>query len=228
MKTILTTLLLLTAPLALAETHDELVERAFASIAFDLSDSWSYVETTYNGDGVYVARFDPRLPDDRRWDLLSVDEREPTDDELEAFREEKADHHGDDPDQEDSEAASMVADGSLQLLEESDTYWRFQFRPRADTDDEEKFMNAVDGTLQVAKDGHYVSWIRMQNRETVKPGKGVKLELFDTRLTFTPAYEGGPVVPQSVETKVKGRAMLVIRFDEEERISYSDFERVIN
>jgi hypothetical protein len=89
-------------------------------------------------------------------------------------------------------------------------------------------MNAVEGTLQVAKDGHYVEWIRMRNRETVKPGKGVKLEVFDTRLDFAPAYEGGPIMPQSVETKVKGRAMLVIKFDEEERISYSDFERVID
>jgi hypothetical protein len=34
-------------------------------------------------------------------------------------------------------------------------------------------------------------------------------------------------LPESVETRVKGRAMLVIRFDEKERVSFSDFERVI-
>lgn len=228
MKTILSTLLLLASPHTLAETHDELVERAFASIEFGLHDSWSYVETTQNGDGIYVARFDPRMPDDRHWKLLSVDDQEPTYDELDAFSEEKANHHDDDSDPDDSEAASMVADGSLELLEESDSYWQFRFKPRTDTDDEEEFMSAVEGTLQVVKDGHYVAWIRMRNRETVKPGKGVKLEVFDTRLAFAPAYEGGPVVPQSVETKVKGRAMLVIKFDEEERISYSDYERVID
>jgi hypothetical protein len=186
------------------------------------------LETTHNADGVFVARFDPRLPDDERWELLSVDEREPTDDELDAFREEKEDQHENDSDEEDSEFTSMVADGSLKLLEESDTYWQFQFTPRADSDDEVKFMNAVEGTLQVVKDGHYVEWIRMRNRETVKPGKGVKLDVFDTRLAFAPAHAGGPVMPRSVEMKVQGRAMLVVKFDEEERISYSDFERVID
>lgn len=121
----------------------------------------------------------------------------------------------------------MVADGSLELLEETDAYWEFRFRPRTDSDEEDKFMNAVDGTLQVVKDGHYVAWIRMRNREPIKPGKGVKLEIFDTQLLFGPAYDGGPVLPQSVETRVKGKAMLVIKFDEKERVSYSDFERAI-
>lgn len=228
MKYIIPTLLLLAVSLTSAETHDELVERAFASIEFNLRDHWSYTETTQNDDGATVARFDPRLADDQRWALLSVDERDPTEDEQEAFREKKLNQYRDDSDQEDSGTESMVADGSLELLEESDTYWQFRFKPRADSDDDEKFMNSVEGTLQVSKEGHYVAWVRLRNHETVKPGKGVKLEEFDTRLAFAPAHEGGPVVPQRIETRVKGKAMLVIKFDEEERISYSGFERVID
>lgn len=228
MNSISPLLLLLTASLACAETHDELVERAFASMEPNLRDFWSFTETTDSGEGVYVARFDPRLPEGERWDLLTVDDREPTEDEHEEFQEEKESQRGSDSDGEDSETMSVVADGSLELLDESDAYWRFRFRPKVDSDDEEKFMAAVEGTLQVVKDGHYVSWVRMRNHGTIKPGKGVKLEVFDAHLAFAPAYEGGPVLPDSVATRVKGRAMLVIRFDEEERIFYSDFKRVID
>jgi len=227
MKPIISLLILLAASLVHAETHDEVVDRAFASMELNLRDYWSYTETNQKDDGLFVARFDPRLPEDQRWDLRSVDDREPTEDELIEFREDKANSHRDDSDSEDSETQSMVADGSLELLEETDLYWQFRFKPRTDSDDEDKFMKAVDGTLQVVKDGHYVAWIRMRNREPIKPGKGVKLEIFDTRLVFAPAYDGGPVLPESVETRVKGRAMFVIRFDEKEQVSYSDFERAI-
>ena len=227
MKPIISLLLLLATSLAHAETHDEILDRAFASMELNLRDNWSYTETSQNGDGLFVARFDPRLPEDQRWGLLSVDDREPTEDEQIEFREDKANSNHDDSDNEDSGARSMVADGSLELLEETDVYWLFRFKPRTDSDNVDKFMKAVDGTLQVVKDGHHVAWIRMRNREPIKPGKGVKLEIFDTRLVFAPAYDGGPVLPESVETRVKGKAMLVIRFDEKERVSYSDFERAI-
>lgn len=227
MKSIIPTLLLLATSLVNAETHDDLVDSAFAAMELNLRDYWSYTETSQRDDGLRVARFDPRLPEDQRWDLLSVDDREPTEDEQSEFREDKADNHRGGSDDEDSGARSMVADGSLELLEETDVYWQFRFRPRTDSDDEDRFMKAVDGTLQVAKDGHYVAWIRMKNHEPIKPGKGVKLEIFDTHLVFAPAYDGGPVLPQSVETRVKGKAMLVIKFDELEHVSYSDFERAI-
>jgi len=227
MKHLIFTLLLLAASPVNAETHEEIVDRAFASMELNLRDYWSYTETRQKDEILFVARFDPRLPEEQRWDLLSIDGREPTEDEQDEFREDKAGSHHDDSDDEDSGPRSMVAKGSLELIEETDSYWEFRFRPRTDSDDEDKFMKAVDGTLQVVKDGHYVAWIRMKNREPIKPGKGVKLEIFNTHLVFAPTYDGGPVLPRGVETRVKGKAMLVIKFDEKERVSYSDFERAI-
>lgn len=227
MRTLIPLLFLLAAPPVHAETHEEIVERAFASMEFNLRDYWSFTETTQSADGLFVARFDPRLPDDQRWDLISVDDRKPTEDEHETFREGKGNHGDDDSSEGGSEFRSMVAEGSLELLEESEHYWEYRFRPNADSDDEEELMKAVDGTLRVEKDGHYVTWLRMRNREPVKPGRGVKLDVFDVRMAFAPAYVGGPVLPESVSTSIKGKAMLVIKFDEEERVSYSDFERVI-
>ena len=42
-------------------------------------------------------------------------------------------------------------------------------------------------------------------------------------MTFGPAIDGGPIVPKAVDVSVKGRAMLVFKFDETETIRYSEF-----
>ena len=47
------------------------------------------------------------------------------------------------------------------------------------------------------------------------------------RLKFAPLSAGGPVLPSSVNVAIEGRAMLVIKFDEIERIRYSDYRRVV-
>ena len=49
---------------------------------------------------------------------------------------------------------------------------------------------------------------------------------FRTRLTFSPAAAGGPIVPVSVNVRIKARAFLVIGIDETISISFSDYEYV--
>ena len=89
-------------------------------------------------------------------------------------------------------------------------------------------MEAVEGRLEVAKDGHYVRAVSLRNLETIKPGKGTKLEVFDTRLEFAPSPDGSAVLPVFVYAKVKGRALLVIGIDEEQTVQFSDYRRVID
>ncbi|MDJ0711881.1 MAG: hypothetical protein QNJ14_15945 [Woeseiaceae bacterium] len=220
----MTILLLLFAVGAHAESHEELVRRAFNAMEPDLSASWSYTETSRNSEGTYVARFDPRLPEDEHWTLLTVDGRAPTAAELEEFLEEKGRNRRED----DDDNGPMFADGSIRLIEETDDYWLFTFRPITDTDDEAMFMAAVDARLKVAKQGHFVSRVSMRNTDTIKPGKGVKIKKFETELEFAPAYKGGPTVPQRVRAAVQGKAFLVVKIDEEEHIEFTEFERIAN
>lgn len=216
--------LLLWTPMIHAESWDSLVERAFGAMEQDLSAHWAFTETAQNTDGTYVAHCDPRRSE--RWELVSVDGRDPTVDEIEEFLEEK------DRDREAKENSkgnglhSLVATGSLELIEETGVHWLFAFKPKTDTDDEAKFMAFVDGTLKVVKDGHYVALIEMHNNGTIKPGKGVKLTKFETRLEFAQALANEPIVPVRVSTAVQGKAMLVIKFDEQGLITYSDFKRI--
>ncbi len=222
MKILVSLLLLLLASTAIAETHEELVQRAFAAMEPDLSANWSYTRTARSSDGTFIARYDPRLPEGEHWTLISVDGREPTEDDVEAFLEERQRVQGGDDDNDET----MFADGSIELIEETDAYWLFAFRPETDSDEEAEFMQAVDARLKVVKEGHFVSLVSMRNTDTIKPGKGVKIRKFETELEFAPAYEGGPTVPRRVRAAVQGKAFLVVKIDEEEDIEFSDFEPV--
>ena len=230
MRILTLAVLSLTGTLAYAESHEDLIDRAFASMELNLRDHWAYTETSTDDDGTSVARHDPRRLEGERWVLASVDGRAPTEDELEDFDEEKnrdRDSDSDDEDDNSMNRKSLVEDGSLELLEETDTHWLFAFKPVADDEDNAKFLKKVDGMLTVIKDGHYVGQIRMQNSKPIKPGKGVKLEVFNTQLDFAPITEGGPALPQTISTHVKGRAMLLISFNEKAHIEYSDFQKVV-
>jgi hypothetical protein len=80
--------------------------------------------------------------------------------------------------------------------------------------------------LTIVKQGHYVSQITMQNREPIKPGKGVKIQDFRTTIDFSPAQSGGPTVPRSIQTSIRGKAMFVIKINKSETLEYNDFEFV--
>ena len=224
---LLATCLLLFATLAFAESHEELIDRAFEAIEDDLSRHWSYTHTQENSEGLHVGRYDPRLPETERWELISVDAREPTASEIQDYLEKRRKEQDEDTD-DDGEFESVAKGGSIALVEETDSYWLFSFEPVADSEEDLDIMASVDGTLRVNKDGHYVAEITLQNRGTIKPGKGVKIEKFLTRMAFAPIHEGGPVLPLSIEATIKGKAFLVVKFDEQEKVTYSNFERVVD
>jgi len=225
MKPLAICLLFITA-LAAAESHEALIDRAFESIDDDLSEGWSYTRTRENNDGIDVGHFDPRLPESERWSLISVDGREPTSEETGDYLEDRRHEQEDESDDDENDLHSMVKKGSASLLEETDSFWLFSFKPSGDSEDDQAFMDAIDGRLKIIKDGHYVAEITLQNSGPIKPGKGVKIKEFLTRLEFAPIHEGGKALPRSVQATVKGKAFLVVKFDESETVTYSDFEQL--
>ena len=218
---------------ACADVNQDIVQRAFESIDRDFQEQWAFTESTTSEEIEQIGRYDPRLPDGERWKLLFVDGREPAEDEIEDFQEDKKkdrprrrgkDERGEDEEDERDNAA-MVNFETLELIEETGDYWLFSFIPNEEDDDDSKeFMRQVDGQLKVIKDGHYVEYIDLRNDAPIKPATGVKISKFVTTISFGPAVDGGPIVPLAIDVEVKGRAMLVIKFDTAETIRYSDFE----
>ena len=225
---LLTIFLLLSTSLALAETHDELIDRAFEAVDDDLSARWSYTRTEDADDEVYVGRYDPRLPELEQWTLISVDGREPTADETEDYLEKRNRDLERKSDGDDDELKSMVKEGSAVLVSETDEYWLFDFEPMGDSEDDEVFMESVDGTLKIMKNGHYVAEISLQNSGTIKPGKGVKIKEFFTQLQFAPIAEGGKALPQRVQASIKGKAFMVVKIDQTQTVTFTEFEQAFD
>lgn len=214
--------------MALAETHEELIDRAFEAVEDDLSARWSYTRTEEDQDGVYVGRYDPRQPESERWTLITVDGREPSADETEDYLEQRNRAQASDPDDDEKGLSSIMAKGSAVLLDETDSFWLFGFKPLGDSEDDKAFMESVDGTLKIVKDGHYVAEISLQNSSPIKPAKGVKIKAFFTRLAFAPIEDGGPALPRSIQASIQGKAFLVMNIDETETVTFSEFEQVLD
>ncbi len=202
-----------------AADYNKIFEQAVAAVDFDFHRSWAYTETRVDAEHVWVGRSDPRRPARERWQLISVDDREPTAAEIKKYRKGKAHEHSDDG---EHSIAAIVEPGSIRLVEETNEYWLFGFNP----DDEEDVMDSVDSTIRVDKAHGHLEYIDLRNHEIIKPAFGVKISKLITRLTFAPAADDGPVVPVSTQVEATGRAYLVVSFDEQEVTRNSDFEFV--
>ena len=204
----------------------DIVDRAFDRIERDWQEEWAFTETSTEEEITLVARYDPRR-DGEQWLLLSVDGREPTADEISDFSRDKGRGTRQNEDDDDREQRAVVNFDTLELTEETDEYWIFSFVPIGDDDDDEdsqNFMNQVDGTVRIAKTGHFVEYIDLRNDEPIKPAFSVRINRFVMRMTFGAAAPGGPIVPFTVDVEVKGRALLFVTFDEVESIRYTDYE----
>lgn len=210
------------------EYPSALLQEAIAAIDEDYRDHWAFTETAIDSEATVIGRFDPRRGGEDRWQLISVDGRAPTADEAETFRIDKAGEMAADgpadEDEAEAEVGEMVRPDTLSLIEETADYWLFSFVP--ENDDDEDFLEMMQGTLRIAKDGRYLEHINIESSGPFKPAFGVKVHRFLTRLTFGPAVAGGPIVPRSVAFNVKVRAYLLMNVDESGSVTWSDFEYV--
>ena len=201
---------------AALEDYDAIFEKAVDAVDFEFDRSWAYTETQVTSEHVWVGRYDPRRSSSERWQLITVDGRQPTGEELEEYQRDKAHDHSRDG---DDRVNTLVEPDSMRFIEETADYWLFAFDP-----DEEEIMGSVDATMRINKASGHLEYIDIRNHETIRPAFGVKISKLITRLTFGPALDGGPVVPISTRVDIKGRAYLVVSFDEQEVIRNSDFE----
>ena len=202
------------------EDYAALLQHAVAAIDWQFSETWAYTETAYEDGEIWIGRFDPRIEEDHGWTLLSVDAKAPTSRQRREYLHDK-DEHDSDADDDDNRVTAIVNEDTLELVEETDEHWVLSFVP---AEEEQAFLESVDARVRIVKDGRYVEALLMENFQDIKPGFGTKLTEFKMRFSFGPAVDDGPIVPKSIDIRVKGRALLFIGFDDTEVLRYSDFE----
>ncbi len=220
-RLLLTLLIVFAAPPAHAEDYKKLFEEAVETVDWELEKNWAFTESTLEDDKHWVGRHDPRNHEDERWTLISVDGRKPSEDELSEFAHKKEEHETSDS----SQRVDIVDVDTVELIEETEEYWLLDFIP---DEDEVEFIDNVDATVKIIKDGRYLKAIDLRNNADIKPGFGTKISTFNMHLEFGPANDGGPIVPRTMAIQVTGRALIFIGFDETEIIEYSNFEFAVN
>ena len=231
MRIFLTIFGLLLAPATFAEDYAAIVERAFAAIDSDFHSSWAFTESSLEEGVTVTGRYDPRRPEGERWSLLSVDGRTPGEDEIEDYLDDKEDDYQWDNDHSDdgNDEFELVDFDTLELVEETDEHWLFSFIPAEDNEEDEEardVLRKIVGSIKVVRDGHYLEYLDLRNDKPIRPAFSVRISRFLTRLTFGPAGGDGPIVPLKINVEVKGRALLVVTFNETESITYSGYEHV--
>jgi hypothetical protein len=204
----------------LGATEVDLVESALSAMEDASLDAWAYTQTMIENGTEVVIHHDPARPEGRRWSLISVDDRPPTEAENEKYLERARDDGG----EEDSEIRAMIEPESLTLIEETETHAIYGFRPVADDEEDRKIYDHLEATLRIAKSPPHVEAIEMSSPKPFSPAFGFKIKRFELILTFAPVE--GEVLPSTVSTRIAGRAMLFKKVDEAVRVTYSDYRRV--
>lgn len=212
-----------------------LVERALETMERSEQDGYAYTMKMSEPGKSSLAHFDPAKPAGKTWELLQKDGKAPTAKEVESFRKERAEREKKRAEQKkeekeksrggDKELRELIAPGSVQLISETSERASYRFRMRSDDEDEQAMVESIRGTLVVSKAGPHVESLDLASTGEMKPITGVKISEFHLRLTFFPPDAHGRALPATIQSKVKGRAMLVKKIDQDMSVTFSDYAK---
>ena len=208
-----------------------LVKSAFDAV--EMSPDFAFTQTTVDGDGRKVEKFDPTRPKGHEWQLVTKNGKAPTSSELSAYAKEKAEaekHQGkkNGKDEKKDGFSSMVRPDSLRLVSETPTEARFEFRLPAEDGDERgrEIVDSLIGRLVISKNGPWLHVLELENQKPIKPITGVKIERMYTKMTFLAPAAGLPGLLGELRATVRGRAMLVKSLDQDTVTTFSEYRKV--
>lgn len=203
--------------------YHALLEEATAEVEDEIRESWTYTETTTSSEGIYVAVYDPRLPEDTRWTLESVDGRSPTEKETTAFLKEKKKQAEQEENDEDSRPTALVDDlKEIRLIEETKEYWLLGFTPKAEGEFK-AVMSELEGHIKIDKSKRVLDYISIHSTKSFKPNFTTRINRFKMKLDFGRASEEGPLVITSLDFDINLKTVGVIKIDENVSVTFSEY-----
>jgi len=189
-------------------------------------EEWHYVRTRVSEEGVIVDRHDPTQPGEAHWQLVSIDGRAPTREEIEDYEDERADHSKDDEKARGEEIARVLDPGTVRLVGQEGAARRFSLGLRSPDGKRERVFRALAGELEVVPGptAHWVREVRVWNQDTLRPYLGVRIDEADLVFRFT--LKDGWVLPAAVEARWSGEFLMLKDIGKQLRFTLTDFRRV--
>lgn len=188
-------------------------------------EQWHYVRTRTTEEGTIVDRHDPTLPGAEHWQLVSIDGREPTGDELETFEDDRADHSDDEETARTDYIIDVIQPGSIVFQGPFDGAERYGYLLRSPDGKREKTFLRLEGDIliQAGDDGPWVRTVRVWNTETLRPIIGVRID--EVMMSFHFELQDGYLLPSRVEAQWKGEFLMLKNIDRLVDVSLTDFRR---
>lgn len=191
----------------------------------DLED-WHYTRTRESEEGSLTDRHDPDLPGEAHWQLVSVDGRAPTEDEIRDYEKDRADHSDREQRASRAEMLQVLAPGSIEPRGAAGGVYRYAYRLRSPDGKRERIYAALEGELEVVDgaSGPWVREVRLWNTDILRPILGVRIDTAELRFEF--AVQDGWVLPVVVEANWDGELLMLKDLSTDLRFTLSDFRRV--
>jgi len=194
---------------------------AFANMP-RVTGEWAFTRTREDDDGSRVERFDPAT--EPKWQLVSVDGREPTEDELRDYAEEIDQRLAREEGRPgDNDFDALAAEDGWERLEEDDRRVTWRFQPAAGATDREGMAKHLRGEMTILKSVPYVESFRLYSDKPFRARVIAKIERFDTRIEMI-RLDRRAYMPTRVTTQVRGSAAFGLKNIERDiLLTYSDF-----
>jgi hypothetical protein len=207
----------------------QLVEQAIARMAKIDMDAWHYTRTRVTQEGSRIDRHDPSQPADQHWQLVSLDGRPPTQKEMKEYAKERSSHAKQRKKRADlsnsERLANMLVPDSLEVRSTDADGVTYTFRVRSPDGKKKALWEQIQGELRVVRnDGDpWVDLVRLWNSDTIHPRFGVQLSELAMEAAFV--AQGQDVLPQRFDVRYDGRALFIIKLNENMKFRFHDLQR---
>jgi hypothetical protein len=191
---------------------------ALAGFNPGMPDGWAYTLTTVRNDHSMTERFDPAQPPAVQWTLLELENRAPTQDEIEKYARSRSAGPG------GTQTNFKKADidpGTFVLLKEDDVQAEFTATFRETSAGADKMLGHLILHLTVDKRLPHVAACVLELKEPYSPVLGVKMNELRVETRFSLPAEGRPSVPTEMTSRFAGR-IFFISTGENLRLTYRD------
>jgi hypothetical protein len=204
----------------LAAPAPELKE-ALKTFRTDGPKGWSFTQTTRGGGHSRVERLNAARPEFDRWTLVLQDDRAPTEDESQTYREQQTrrSRGGTAPlltDQLDLATAELVS------VAADDAVYRCRLKPGEKGDATAAHLAA---TIVVHRPTGTVRTFELAAIEPFSPTFGVRIDAMKTAMTYSIPTTDRPSLLLRIETRLRGRAFWVKSLDADMTVVFSDHEQ---
>ncbi len=194
---------------------------ALTTFRADAPKGWSFTQTTSAQGESTVERCDAAKPEFDRWSLVEKNGRPPTADETREYGEMRSRRSR-------GGTAPNLSDqfdiGTLETWGDSGGFatYRCRLKPSEKGDATARYLRA---TLIVHRATNTLASVELASISSFSPTFAVNIDEMQTVMTYRPPAAGVPMLPQTVKTRVRGRAFWFKSLDAEMIVTFSDYVR---